>query len=901
MLLPAVALSAFFATNLTIGANSRPGKSTAATLSAGHKEPTSPLAMAVQLEKLLAQGTGVLMPFPERVVKQDGGIIPLDATQTAFPPAFLAALVPETIDSVTFWCATLRVDDDSGNVFFYNADNEPFWLIGADPAIYQPDWVAWHCSPVPDTAKFLSFFANRDIRQERSSHNLADLTLAEKRALLRYKADWTAARQYLRPSHVELTFTNLMEHMLGTNPLMADSDGDGLSDGAEASFIDPNAPFRWFDVTGGTDLTLLLSDFDDGCADASLPFPVTIDSVTFSNLSVNANGLAGFYAGQGSLGSGNWNNNDLQWFGTLPSGCGLMVAGFWDDLRVYPAQLGSAITLADVYANNSRYCVLEYKNMGFYSGGATTNNLVSFQIVFEEGVSNRIWLTYQTMSGYGDGRSATLGAITTRQHLQFSYNTVAVSDSLALSCNFGTGTDPLNRDTDGDGLTDGEEIALQITYPGLDPLKWDTDGDMLPDGWELEHNLNPVVADNAASLSWDADNDGLGLFDEYRYCTDPNNPDTDGDGVLDGAEVPQSPGSCPNDSDDCGDPTNCITLKLTVGDSSGSYSERWNLEVFEEATGKPVARHCDNGFGTPGSAEYALVKGKSYLFKLRWIATDPNYTGTPNPDYDWQCRISFYAGRNTGREAVIRGGATESNFKLEVQIGDMPASSRPYIHGRVLQPKTVPIHAYIICSSNGVPAVATSTINGWIAEANRIYRQVAMTFTLASITTVANHPDWFDIRDNDEFYQMTSYTNNTGGLELYCVNFIIRDSINGSHSDRQIPYGNASRGMAVKADAPLRTLAHELGHACGLPDLYTYGAVAGLVSEDKVSPLNWSGGEGTGYYQPGLLYRDVMYRSLMHNHDGTDIPLDYLTGMDRGNPVTVSAGLNQMSTREPRH
>ncbi|MDD4102996.1 MAG: hypothetical protein PHU80_10265, partial [Kiritimatiellae bacterium] len=50
-------------------------------------------------------------------------------------------------------------------------------------------------------------------------------------------------------------------------------------------------------------------------------------------------------------------------------------------------------------------------------------------------------------------------------------------------------------------------------------------------------------------------------------------------------------------------------------------------------------RHCDHGFGTPGSAEYALVKGKAYTFRLRWVATDPGYTGTPNPDYDWRALL----------------------------------------------------------------------------------------------------------------------------------------------------------------------------------------------------------------------------------------------------------------------
>ena len=100
------------------------------------------------------------------------------------------------------------------------------------------------------------------------------------------------------------------------------------------------------------------------------------------------------------------------------------------------------------------------------------------------------------------------------------------------------------------------------------------------------------------------------------------------------------PGSCPCDPDDEGNPANCVTLRLTVGDPSGSHSERWNFEVFEEATGRDVVCHCDDGFGTPGSAEYSLVKGKAYTFKLRWVATDPAYTGTPKPDYDWRAFIN---------------------------------------------------------------------------------------------------------------------------------------------------------------------------------------------------------------------------------------------------------------------
>jgi len=200
------------------------------------------------------------------------------------------------------------------------------------------------------------------------------------------------------------------------------------------------------------------------------------------------------------------------------------------------------------------------------------------------------------------------------------------------------------------------EVALKADWPCLDPLVWDCDGDMLPDGWEQQYGLSPCECATPNSPAWDADNDGLGLLDEYRYCTDPTNPDTDGDGVRDGDEVPHSPGSCPCDPDDEGNPANCVTLSLTVGDPSSSNSERWNFEVFEVATGKAVVRHCDDGFGTPGSAEYALVKGKAYTFKLRWVATDPEYDDTPKPDYDWQALINDSA-RAGAREGLYGTGA----------------------------------------------------------------------------------------------------------------------------------------------------------------------------------------------------------------------------------------------------
>ncbi len=88
-------------------------------------------------------------------------------------------------------------------------------------------------------------------------------------------------------------------------------------------------------------------------------------------------------------------------------------------------------------------------------------------------------------------------------------------------------TDPTKYDTDGDGLGDGDEILKYKT----DPLKTDTDGDGLSDGDEvLKYKTNP--------LRVDTDGDGISDYDEiFVSTTNPNNPDTDNDGLTDGEEV----------------------------------------------------------------------------------------------------------------------------------------------------------------------------------------------------------------------------------------------------------------------------------------------------------------------------------------------------------------------------
>jgi len=105
------------------------------------------------------------------------------------------------------------------------------------------------------------------------------------------------------------------------------------------------------------------------------------------------------------------------------------------------------------------------------------------------------------------------------------------------------GTNCSNPDTDGDGLNDGAEVLVWST----DPLNPDTDGDGLNDGADVANGCSPVLVDT--------DGEGLNDYQEVMVVgTNCSNPDTDGDGFND---VPANNYKGPNP-----DPTmdNCPTI-----------------------------------------------------------------------------------------------------------------------------------------------------------------------------------------------------------------------------------------------------------------------------------------------------------------------------------------------------
>ncbi len=108
--------------------------------------------------------------------------------------------------------------------------------------------------------------------------------------------------------------------------------------------------------------------------------------------------------------------------------------------------------------------------------------------------------------------------------------------------------DGLNDSLSGSGASTEERAVVTQTEGAVNQLtalsSLDSDGDGLTDQEELELGTNPFERDT--------DGDGLSDFDEVRkYGTDPTNRDTDGDGLLDGEEI--SRGTDPLNPDTDGD------------------------------------------------------------------------------------------------------------------------------------------------------------------------------------------------------------------------------------------------------------------------------------------------------------------------------------------------------------
>ena len=190
-----------------------------------------------------------------------------------------------------------------------------------------------------------------------------------------------------------------------------------------------------------------------------------------------------------------------------------------------------------------------------------------------------------------------------------------------------TSTHPNNNDTDGDGLSDGQEISIHLT----DPTSNDTDGDGMPDGWEVKYGLDPLDSadalldsdDDSFDADWNGNITSLEIYSnlyEYWNGTNPILGDTDNDGMPDGWEVHWNFQPL-NSSDANDDSDNDTLINLYEYDNSRVDGYDDNVYSSDNITGSnPLLKDTDRDL---------ILDGEECFFGEDGYVTDPS-----NPDSD---------------------------------------------------------------------------------------------------------------------------------------------------------------------------------------------------------------------------------------------------------------------------
>ncbi len=378
--------------------------------------------------------------------------------------------------------------------------------------------------------------------------------------------------------------TNAQEYALGTDPNDADTDDDGLLDGAETS---TNPLLADTDGDGLTDRQELTNtpptnpqapDTDgDGAGDAweiqvgtnptlaaSLP-PTFAQAVGVNFVSAQHDaGTLGWREITGVVPQFNWNNTrPLGPWGTMAAGTSAILsptAGQLVNAAGAASGVGASWTGSGAGASGNQGSPAGRLMDGFLMGQSGVPASVTLS-----GISFATYdvYVYAGTSYNGQRDWVRLGTNDATRRYFLSDNVApqtawveALTTPADLVAAVGSATDPQEIERRKTNATrrgnyvrfrnlTGSSVNVQMLPDGTDDsgggilgvqlvdVAADRDGDGMPDSWEFANRLNPAVADAAA----DADGDTLTNLQEFTRGSNPNLRDTDGDGLNDNLET----------------------------------------------------------------------------------------------------------------------------------------------------------------------------------------------------------------------------------------------------------------------------------------------------------------------------------------------------------------------------
>ena len=473
-------------------------------------------------------------------------------------------------------------------------------------------------------------------------------------------------------------------------------------------------------------------------------------------------------------------------------------------------------------------------------------------------------------------------------------------------------------DSDGDGLTDGEEWLISHSDPDLP----DTDGDGIDDWTEYA-----AGASASASNVWWVVTISTNLF--YREYIDdrpswPNNAMSYGNWTWTfSSERPWSNAVVRD-----------VTITGFVDDviKVDGHEVDWHCgttnydhfsitnQIADLQSGQFVLSLLDwpeEGHSGPNEGRIGWTNTEPFVAEWTWwvpieMRMEPIWTGSslpldnpsgvilhsnawfhvdvwpdgivPETNIVWtiQSNKFTFVTTNRGSRVQVRGD-TLGEDELQVGIdGANGVLGLPPFHAKVVPLMLVTAKVGIV-QANGVGAVDAAHVNQILSEANGILNQIGLQVILPPTITGIPDPGGFgelNLSSNQTMSALLGTLSQPDGLEIYFTHTI---TDNDGTSARG--FNKRYQGIVMAAAGSCRTMAHEIGHACGLEDIYdahvqTNKKVSGPVSADRVMD-DWGNYKTDDWNE--LPMSNLVRRLMMFGHynvqDKGDIPTGVCYGL----------------------
>ncbi len=267
-------------------------------------------------------------------------------------------------------------------------------------------------------------------------------------------------------------------------------------------------------------------------------------------------------------------------------------------------------------------------------------------------------------------------------------------------------TDPKKIDSDNDGIPDNEEVgsepgdALDTDNDGkinaldtdddndglptlvensikTNPLEKDSDADGIDDATEVGSNLDaPINTDGDElidAIDTDDDNDGLATIDEIAIGTNPLKADSDGDGINDKQEVGKI--ERPNDLDDDGiidaldnnDSPKAEVVEVKNNEETTQVAENNNTDKAQtdlETTTKNIAAKDEMTIEPMAGASTSEIQGSRLYFPFN--SAEPKLSKSASQYF---AKIANWLKESSNNKVILVGhtdsiGAKATNYKL---------------------------------------------------------------------------------------------------------------------------------------------------------------------------------------------------------------------------------------------